>query len=896
MHITKLALLGFKSFAEHTVLDLGPGVTAIVGPNGSGKSNVAEAIRWVLGEQNPRLLRAGRMEEFIFNGSAARRPVGLAEVRVTMGDEEGVPSSPFREVEIVRRLDRAGRSEYFLNRAPCRARDVEELLAGAGLARDAFFLAQGKVDAALSARPEERRRLLEEAVGLAVHQRRRAEALRLAEQVAVRLLPLAERARALREQLEPLRAEAARAARARELEAELGDLERRLLAAEWRRTRDQLASVAAARERLAERVADLERRTGQAREAVHLRRRELEDLDRALDRAGEELLSAATRRERLEAGLELGGARGEREKLSARREGLLQDLAREQARLEAARARLEMAGEAELLREVVGAGPRAVLEGVAAGTPELAGVLGMVADLVRVPAGLEQAVEAALGPAAQYFVARSQEAARRAVEWLKEARRGRATFLPLDGLRYSLPGRAESGIAADPACVGWAWRLVEHDETVAPAVAYLLGRVLVARDLAGALRLARESGFRWRVVTLDGDLVHAGGAVTGGAPERRSRLSLLGRSRLAGELAEEVGRLEAAVDQVRARLAQVDRDLAGMEAERRRALDGVAAELEAARAREDHCRRRLEELRRRREACLSAWRQAERGAESFLAEREEASRGLARLEREQGRLEASLRGLEEELRRVRGLGADGTAPASSWPAGPDPGPEGRRRAEELRRALAELGPVQPGAERAAEALAERLAAAEAEVADLEEACAVVRWLAAQVAEAAERALREAFAAWRESFHQVVAELLDGGEGELILLEGEGAVTGVEIGVRPPGRRWQPLHLLSGGERSLVAIGLLFALLRVRPAPVCVLDEVDAALDEANLARLAAYLRNLGARTQLLVVTHQKTTMEAADRLVGVTLGEDGASRVVSVRLSDATAAARSGAA
>ncbi len=890
MHIRQLTLLGFKSFGDHTVLDLGPGVTAIVGPNGSGKSNVAEAIRWVLGEQNPRLMRAGRMEEFIFNGSAARRPVGLAEVRVTLEDEDGLLLPPFREVTITRRLDRTGRSEFLLNRAPCRARDVEELLAAAGLARDAFFLAQGKVDAALSARPEERRRLLEEAVGLAVHQRRRAEALRLADQAEVRILPLVERVRALREQLEPLRAEAARAARAREMEAELAGLEARLLAAEWRRTADQLAGVALARERLAARVADLERRAGEAREAIRLRRRELEELERARDRAGEDLLAAATRRERLEAGAApAAGGTAERGDLVARREGLAQDLARETARLEAARARLEMVGDAEFWREALAAGSRAVSEGMAAGIPSLSGVVGMVADLLRVPAGLEQAVEAALGPAAQYFVVRSQDAARSAVEWLKGGRRGRATFLPLDGLRYSLPGRTESAVTADPACVGWAWRLVEHGEEVAPAVAYLLGRVLVARDLAGALRLARESGFRWRIVTLDGDLIHAGGAVTGGAPERRGRVSLLGRSRLATELAEEVRRLEAAVDRLRQGLAEVDRGLAAAEAERRRALAGLAAELEEARRREDACRRRVEELRRRREECLGAWRRAEGEAESLLGAAEEASRGLARLEREQGRLEASLRGIEEEMRRVCGLAAGEAAGV------PDPGPEGRRRAEELRRALAELGPVQPGAEQAAAALTARLAAAEGELSDLEEGCTLVRWLAARVAEVAERALRQAFAAWRESFRQVAAELLAGGEGELILLEKEGTVAGVDIAVRPPGRRWQPLHLLSGGERSLAAIGLLFALLRVRPAPVCVLDEVDAALDDANLDRLAGYLRTLGARTQLIVVTHQKTTMEAADRLVGVTLGEDGASRVVSVRLSEA-AAARSGAA
>ncbi|HPV77349.1 MAG TPA: AAA family ATPase, partial [Gemmatimonadaceae bacterium] len=188
MRLSKLQMQGFKSFADSTTMTFDSGVTAIVGPNGCGKSNVSDAVRWVLGEQRARILRGSKMEEVIFQGSSARRAVNLAEVSLVFENEDGGLPIAFKEVVITRRLSRSGESDYLLNGAPCRLRDIHDLLRGTGLGADSGIVIESKmIDALLSDRPDDRRELFEEAAGVGLYRDRRRSTERRLEETTVDL-------------------------------------------------------------------------------------------------------------------------------------------------------------------------------------------------------------------------------------------------------------------------------------------------------------------------------------------------------------------------------------------------------------------------------------------------------------------------------------------------------------------------------------------------------------------------------------------------------------------------------------------------------------------------------------------------------------------------------------
>lgn len=1205
MQLKRLELSGFKSFADRTVLEFGPGVTAVVGPNGCGKSNIADAVRWVLGEQNARLLRGSRMEDLIFSGTAGRRPLGLAEVSLTIDNSSGLLPTEYQEVVISRRMDRGGGSEYLLNGTPVRLRDIQELLYDTGLGRDTYTLVgQGRIDEVLAARAEDRRSLLEEAAGIVRFKARRQEAVRRLRGVEQRLARLGDIVAELEARLGPLAHEAERARRHRELSQRLAELERELQLAELQRLGRQLrqrqrvarharealeqlrAEVMAGQARvndLRREAAVLDQRLDEARDRLdrlaaqaegasarrqiieerrrHLEARhqqllrELEDLEQALEaRRGEAAVDEQRLRELQERHAELAAeaahlqervaqldeaaaqeeallsaaraeagraqqraedarravlaAQAELERLGQRRADLERDLAEargqqrqaeeEAGRLQAeageTRRRLEaarrQAGEArqamerarqearsaeqrlrdlqeqladargrvrtltELQRAYEGyyAGVRAALRARDQGDPLFAGIIGVVAELVSTDRAYEAALEAALGGAVQNLVARTADDAQRAVEGLRQRRAGRATFLPLDALKA--PGRrpGDDRLLALPGVIGWAVDLVRFDAQVHAAMDYLLGRVLVAEDLTAARRAARESGFSLRVVTLEGDVVHPGGPITGGSRQQQ-QAGLISRRRDLEEAQQRAAALEEAYAQARAALEQARRQAEDMEARRqaaeaeagrlgaalqalereldaarrrreaaaarRQALeaevagldqraDGLARSLEEARGRVAVEERQAEEARarvaqleqaapearreaaqvrerlaaviaaaaaaaeqvqalqdlaqraRRQHADLEARRQAAQqelasvgdqiagclreldetaaegerlaalrveGQEAVDALRQERRRAAEALEAAEQALEEARRRFEQQSDRTHRAEFEEARVRDEWDrlraqlnleaaaaaepgdeAEPEPSPReiaaAARQAQQLRQELEELGPVNPGAEQEYVSVRERHRFLRGQMDDLTGARTRLEKLVAEIDRHMEVLFRATFSRLRERFQHVFQRLFGGGRADLVLTEpqvdpgalageadAEPPAAGVDIVAQPPGKRMQPLSLLSGGERALTAIALMFAMLEVKAPPFCILDEIDAALDDHNLRRYVDYLVELSRRIQFIVITHQKTTMAAAHTLYGITLNEEGASRLVTVRLAQAAEAA-----
>lgn len=1194
--LKKLRLQGFKSFAEPLTLVFPTGITAIVGPNGSGKSNVADAIRWVLGEQRMTTLRGSTNEDMIFAGSAGRARAGLARVTLTFDNSDEWLPLDFAEITVERRYSRDGRSDYILNGSKVRLMDLRDILDRAGLGRDAYLtIGQGLVDQVLSLRASERLALFEQAAGIAPYRNRREESLdrldetgrnlervrdiigeieprlrRLERQVERaaqhaqlsellrerqriwygyrwgralekleaarqrvryrqrktqtqqdRLTEIESQIKELRQTLTETRrrlAELHRESSARHAEAEAAQRElavarerRRLLQERQEESRSNLvplrntleaekeerdalrAQVEGAENRLAEGQAELaaieaeyhkieaERREllkqqskaqSQALESRHQladrqsRLEQLAERKRQLARRGQDaeakLAQATERRRAQQAAVE--EARRALEQIEAELEALTSKEIALQAQQDEATETLEQLRAAladkksayqqlsarlnaleQLHAEGAGlyAGVRAVLQAAERG--ELQGLPGTFASLIRVPPQLDRAMETALGSKVQNVVARSWDDAHAAIQWLKQHRAGRATFLPLDNLRPSRPLNVPNGTGV----IGIAAALVTYDDpALEPAVRLLLGRVVVTENLDAARSLYRRMNSGCQIVTLDGEILRSGGSVTGGRKRQKGQgRDLLARERERRRLPEEVETLKREGVALRQRVDKAQqhrqslREAQRMLRERLRAkerdrqtanrqLEKVVNNLEKMIQETDWQRQLQEEANEERERLQTAHTRLTQELQEVREQLQQAEEKQTEFERALGALEENdvgevvserrtrvallhkehenqrtlletrqkeIRRLEEriakqeqriasraeelarldvQIENLRGryeqvqntaellssqipeletrvsdletqqtqqetqesrvrsvlheaehrlsqaeidlsrhqdrvqalrdeiqdvldivitelpdsLSVQQPLPLSAHSV-PFPIvtelPEGLgREIQDLRTQIRRLEPVNPAAQEEYDEVAERHRFLREQSADLETASAHLRQVIAELDNMMETAFRTTFQAIADEFSEMFKSLFNGGTAKLSTITDEGEVVGVEITARPPGKRTSGLGMLSGGERSLTAVALLFAVLRISPTPFCILDEVDAMLDEANVGRFRAMLRELGKQIQFITITHNRGTVEVADTIYGVSMGDDGVSQVLSLSLED----------
>jgi chromosome segregation protein len=830
-------LRGFKSFPDPVEVRLEPGVAVVVGPNGSGKSNVADGIVWAAGSLAPSELRAEKPDDVLFAGSRGRPPEEFCEVELLFDNPDGDGPLPYTDLSVARRLHRGGEGQYLLNRTPVRRIDLVELLADLGLGGGMHsIIGQGRVEEILASKPEERRELLEEAAGLGRFKRRKHRAeLKLA-RVAIQV----ERARdveaEVKKRLRPLALQATAAERAEKLRGEIASLRARVA---------ELDLVS-----LRERLDDGE---GRRTAALLARKRTDERLDSLLEErrsVEEELADAAGRREQATA--TLYRLRSGRERLELRRESAEAFLARLRAELARprrvldARVRTEREGlreQARLGRERLQTLERALAE--REGLPPAARSLAeqgerLALSLLEVEEGRERAVAAALGHRAAALVAHDAREALALAERARAAGLGSVVVLTRD------PGE----LMRDLPVVSKEELLSSNVRAVTPeGFGYdpELGEIWFAGETAEAVWLELEA--RRRALTAEVEDL-----------ERR--------------VAEPIP--EDAYSEMRDSATMTLELLAVRLVE---ALVGVADDRFEAplRARADAGATRTsalaDELRR-----LGAEEVEGRRAAAEAAER------LSGIDVERARIEAEA---DEARRRLDAAGAP--------PAEGDDLEELSDRIERLERRRESLGQVNPLAKQEYEQEKERLMELSTQRADLEQSLQELETLRDDLARTVEERFAETFAAVEANFTEVAATLFPGGEGRLRLtdLDDEESQPGIEVELRPAGKKVTRLSLLSGGEKALGAISFLFALFLARPCPFYLLDEVEAALDDTNIGRFVELLRRYSDRAQFIVITHQKRTMEAADILYGVTMGADGISQIVSRRLprEEATAVA-----
>jgi chromosome segregation protein len=1189
MKIKKLDICGFKSFVDPTVLSFEQDITCVVGPNGCGKSNIADAIRWVMGEQSIKTLRGKAMEDVIFNGAESRGPHGMAEVSVTFDNSDGLAPPEYQdysEITVTRRLDRSGASDYIINKTPVRLMDVTNLFLGTGVGRKAYsIIEQGRVGLVVSAKPEDRRQMIEEAAGISKFKAKKRAAETKMERTRENLLRVGDIIAEIEKNLASLKRQARKAERYKEYRHEILDLELWIASHRWleltgahRVLREEIENLsvqvedfrAALRTRETEAEADRlavseieivldkaqtraygldnevkllesevshhlaqipglgEREAAAKREAEELgqqrhstlaeaaalrarlegleeieynqeqalqrengelerRRRAAEEAEGALRGARARVSEAQTRiaraetvfggvqkrrgdhtarAERLERDREtlevrLTEARQNAEEVSARYRGLCggkEEIASRKGQIEAEleqlrqeirvsdgqvdtlriehgkkRSRLHSLEEIQRRFEGVGSGVRTVMGRFAGKSDESAPgrVLGLVADLLECPAELTQALAAALGERLQYVVVDELAMGLRAIGYLKEVKRGRATFIP----KMPLGVRAERvQAAALEGAVGYLIDSVSAPAEYRSLAEYLLGDVLVVKDMESAQTLRQGGQTQALLVTLAGELLGPEGRLTGGEGEdagahllqvkreirelgeaveqldgalqeavehhgklrqsiaqsqaeleatrgdaHQKEIALveasrdLKRAQEAGkETSERIARLADEADELARALQEADQEEANATQERKAAERALTAAQEAvvdaediyqtkrvsvdeqnavvtevrvktaqAKQQAEADRLALERLERSQQELQNRVERLQRDAGKFAQQQQELTAQVA-CDRETlaGRVQEALAAAEQvaqararhdqareglaihdaALRQMRASideasGKSGALAIKEREVAMEtahllegiaqryrldlkrelgdyhdreiPGEAVRTRIDELQRVVERMGEINLTAIEEYEERAARYETLTAQRKDLDSALEQLEQAIRRMNRESKRMFREAYEAINSRFQQIFPRVFGGGKAELGLTNPDDLLeSGVEIMAMPPGKKIGSIELMSGGEKALTAISLIFAIFQYKPSPFCLLDEVDAPLDEANIGRFCDLVREMTSQSQFIMITHAKRTMMTGDVLYGVTMETPGISKLVSVVMRD----------
>lgn len=1181
MYLKSIEVYGFKSFANKITFQFHNGITGIVGPNGSGKSNVADAVRWVLGEQRIKQLRGSSMQDVIFSGTEARKPLSYAYVAITLDNSDHQLAIDFDEVTVARRIYRSGESEYLINGAACRLKDVNELFYDTGIGKEGYsIIGQGQIDKILSGKPEERRELFDEAAGIVKFKRRKFAAQKKLEDEKANLVRVNDILSELEKQVKPLEKQSETAKiylkkkeelkvldantfllESEQVKTQLADVQGKydIASKDYEETSEKYEGIRQEYEAIQSRIETLEKEIEEARNnltdtsvlrgklegeinvlkeqihsatdnAAHLQTRKVNlnsqiaqkdtekqeilakkaeideqvtELTATRDEVKISLESLQNRIQELNDSIEAGkntiidelNQRATIKSKIGRFDTMLEQVAIRKAELNSRilkaksdeedreenikklkeqftavsdalkemkekaekdeadiqKIRGELTGKDVKLRETqeqyhqeksrlealsnlteryegYGGSVKKVMEQ----KNDNKGIIGVVADIIKVDKKYETAIETALGGNIQNIVTDDEETAKKMIGFLKKNRLGRATFLPLTSIKNPQEFKNPEALK-EKGVVGMADELVRTETRYKDVAKAMLGRIVVVDNVDNAVKIARKFDYGIRMVTIEGELLVPGGAISGGAFKNNS--NLLGRrremedlekkikdllsnvetiqkdieetkqkrntmrmelealkadiqrkfieqntARLSVESAEErmeeaeagsrslmeelkemekqvleikqgkeeiqkeltgseemeksveagisefqkeleekrlletessakvsewelkvekmlqtqgfhqqnVDRINSEIENLKGELSEIEDGIAGNEEslkEKKEHIAEIEKTIEASHTSQDKSQKELTENIAKKEE-LSAKQK------NFFTEREELSLQMTRLDKEVYRLNAQKEKMEEAMETqinymwdeyeltlsdAASLRKEELTDLSSM----------KKEISAIKDQIKKLGDVNVNAIEDYKNLMERYTFLKTQHDDLIEAEKTLEGIITELDIAMRKQFQEKFAEINKEFDKVFKELFGGGRGTLELMEDEDILeAGIRIIAQPPGKKLQNMMQLSGGEKALTAISLLFAIQNLKPSPFCLLDEIEAALDESNVGRFAKYLHKLTKNTQFIVITHRRGTMEKADRLYGITMQEKGVSALVSVNLID----------
>ena len=967
MFLKRIEMQGFKSFADRTIISFEHPITGVVGPNGCGKSNIADAVRWVLGEQSAKSMRGEKMNDVIFAGSEDRRRVNMAEVTLVFDNSSHILNDERDELEVTRRLYRdSGDAEYLINRNNVRLRDVVELFLDTGLGRDSLsIISQGNVVSFAEAKPNDRRGIFEEAAGVAKYKKRKLESLSKLERTAANLERSQDILAELEKQVSPLKRQAHKAEIYREKKKRLEEIEITVLVQDIEQIQSEIESAKKT-------LFDIETNTAMYSTNIQIsetkiqeNRRTVQKLDQEINTLQDELMRNFSDVQALEARrtelderrkyiVETGtneekarelrdlldSARIEYEDRKERLETLnreirlfseklniaAQEIVDRQSALEQSSARLRgLENRKNVLDQLMRnpfnnqAGIRSIMDNRHA----LNGILGVVGQVLEVEKGYEDAISTALGGAMNNIVTRDEQAARDAIRFLKRNLSGRATFLPINVYQPRYVSRENMIVCENTkGFLGLASDFVTNDPKFDPVVENLLQNVLVAENMEAGNELSALTRRSYKIVTLDGEVIHRGGSMTGG--KTRHDTNIVTMKKEAEELAvsldseraryelarkaydkasgnrEDAARnlqekrfaaaaLEPIVDAKQAKYEKLQNDYSLLQPqegteETDAHVDELVVRLNTAYSRRDEI---TNDIKAKRDLRMQVNQEAERKEAQLRQIRKElqtAEAAANAIRVDQGRLETKMETSLQRLASEYQLTYEFARSRSSQA----PVENAREEVAQLRSDIERLGNINMNAPEEYNEVNERYETMKKQIEELTLSRDKILAAIDEMDTVMKKQFKEMFDKINVQFNEIFRNLYGGGKAKLILIDPDDLLnTGIDIDAQPPGKAVQNNMLFSGGEKSLIALCVLFAILKVKPVPLVILDEVEAALDPGNVERFAQYLHNYTDRTQFIVVTHRPGTMENADVLYGVTMQHQGVSQMLKVQLREA---------
>ncbi len=1182
MYLKRLEMYGFKSFADKTVLEFMPGITTVIGPNGSGKSNISDCIRWILGEQSMKTLRGSKVEDIIFVGTQNRKSLGFAEASLVFDNQDGKLPIEYNEVIVTRKIYRSGESGYFINKTPCRLKDIQELFMDTGIGKDGYsIIGQGKIDEILSNKSEDRRHIFEEAAGIVKYRARKVESEKKLENTKLNLLRVNDIISELETNLNPLKSQSEKARKFLDLREELKkieiglfvhniedfktkikELEENMDIFETQKVKEEekanniqteQETLKEAIDKLIEEIEKVQNsgfEVSQKKEQMNSEiginqerisnnltnceryQTDIEELEKRNQELDEEKTQKLERKEDMlsnrekyenelkekeeelakysetlsEKALEIEGKKKIVEENVDKRYGILNDKALEQANfenlnkqenhlksqvdetissLDGARGdkddlakefyeiekrkndleksleeikqkkgessekikefdekinqyqseyrmkdtRCKFLIETEKEKEGYSKSVKTLMKAIENDNYLSKGVHGVVAGLISVEEKYQTAIEMTLGASLQNIVTETEDEAKKLVNYLKEKKIGRASFLPINSVKgHKLSNINASGIQG---YLGIASDLVKADKKYEGIIFNLLGKTVIVENMDSAINLAKQNRYSFKIVTLGGDVINPSGMISGGSVAPKTT-SILGRE-------SEIKKLEAELQELEQKIKEVSQEkedyqksvtellnsfeakqkefqeveiLYATEKQKQENLDLEILKLESklAKLREDlentqtqkqenlqkqeHFETEVNKIEKENnelnnvieefskvnrdnqkyiddlndtitnlKISVSSFDEGESSADEMIArihqeleknteaiqtkkdfmqkvdtENQELNakietlkNQITMLETEVGQSQEKVENLKQERilknEKLKVLEQEEEEQSSKveeiktqisklevkkskieleqnqminrmWEEyeltpnnvgeveeieNPN---EVQKQVNGLRSEIRDLGSVDiDSIERYKEAK-ERYDFLSEQRLDLEESMKKLKKVIQDMTDTMQKQFKEQFKMINQNFNSVFKELFNGGKAELVLENEENVLEGgIEIKVQPPGKSVQNLAAFSGGERAFTAIALLFAILKMNPSPFCALDEIEAALDDVNVARFAEYLKTLCDKTQFLVITHRKGTMEVANTVYGITMEEKGISKLLSMKLN-----------
>ena len=978
MYLKEIRAHGFKSFADDIKIELSKGTNGIVGPNGSGKSNIVDAVRWVLGEQSVKSLRGDNsMTDVIFSGSKSRNAAGSASVTLVFDNKDRYLKIDNDTISIKRKLYNDGTNEFYLNNEKCRLKDVVDILLDSGIAKESFnIISQGKIEEILSTKPTDRRIIFEEAAGVLKYKKRKEDALRKLDKTHDNMTRAEDIINELAIQVEPLKRQRDTALKYEEYNEELEKTEIALMTHDITNLNEKLINTKAKIDDISHELTTINNSNLTSTTKITKYKLDLSKLEDEINEKQKELIKLTTNVEKINSQKEIIVERKKYEVDDIKLHDSLIELKEKELKLKNSILKLENElnlyndklieinkniNELEEILKKIKREKQEVENKLSIliknnnslkykidslndniennsllplpvkqvlNNHNLKGIHNILGNLIEVENVYSLAISTALGASSSNIVVDNSECAKTAIKYLNDEKIGRVTFLPLDTLKpKEIDIDTKNTLNNEIGFIGIASNLIKYNSLYSNIVSNILGNVIVVDNIDNANRISKIINHRYKIVTLNGEVLHVGGSITGGFNKTSNIITI--KYELENYIKEyenktnEIKTLENLLNEFdykfkskedelylankekieintlientdtrlidsKEELTVTTNNISGTNSvlnktvsiEEEKIINSYYSEL----SKKEQTQNELNILQDKKNKLNEELEEFEHERLKDNTIYNTKNKELKNLEIELNRYDVKIDMLLNSLNENYSITYE---KAKSEYILVDEEDVSRNRVNVLKNKIKDLGPVNLNAPIEYNKVSERYEFLIKQRDDLVNAENILLNIIKELDEVMENDFLKTFNLIKSKFNETFRELFKGGFADLRLCDESNILTtGIEIIASPPGKKLTTISLLSGGEKTFTAISLLFAILKSREVPFCILDEVEAALDEVNVSSFGEYINKLKEKTQFILITHKKKTMEYVDVLYGITMQESGVSKLVSVKLED----------